>query len=557
MNQKSDSLKTFALWLAALFLMAVGAHLWMAWLYASPLPMWDQWYEALFFKSWVAGDLKVADFFAGNNEHRVVLTRVLDLGVIWANGRWEPLLQVTVNAFIFGLYACELAYFLWDFLGRKQAWLVCLLLAPFMTLPFTGENATWGFNSQQYFVNVLGLPALVWLGFAKFGSWRWYGGCLAAVLGLFTMANGLLAPVAVGGVLVLRMIKNRRAEKGQLISLAAAVVVFAIGAALNVTKEQDHSLQAHSFVEFTAALTRDLSWPFYNAPVMPCFIGLPLALLLVVYLRPKFEQTRAAEFLLALALWSVLQAVVLAYGRANYGEGVPASRYMDWIEILVIAGIFSAVLLAQLWERRLVLNSVLAGVYIVVIVAGLCQMSRVVVNGLLVPTRLWQLVAEERVERWAATENDADFLERPTVRPDAPMALRILRDKDIQTIFPAIGVPPAIVYATPERLMPLSGWLQRHSPWILAVGLGLFIGLCSYGLARGTVAFAAKSPMGIIALVAGLAALGYVWTIRNVSRQSVDYALQTKIVANFKAAGNFKRAAIHEEKAEELKRFAN
>ncbi len=548
--------------------MALGAHLWMAWLYASPLPMWDQWYEALFFKSWVVGDLKVADFFAGNNEHRVVLTRILDLGVIWLNGRWEPLLQMTVNALIFSVYAGELAYFLWDFFGCKNGWLVCLLLIPFVTLPFAGENATWGFNSQQYFVNIFGLLALVWLGFGKFGSWRWYCGCLAAVVGLFTMANGLLAPLAVGGLLVLRMIKNRQLDKGNIISLAAAALVFVIGVALNVTKEQDHSLQAHSFVEFTAALTRNLSWPFYQGefdskflqllfPLTPCLIGLPLVLLLVIYLRPNFQQPRSAEFLLALALWSVLQAVVLAYGRANYGGPLPASRYMDWLEIFVIAGVFSAALLAQLWERRLVLNGALAFIYIAVIFAGLCRMSQIVVNGLLVPTRVMELVAEERVQRFAATGNESDFLEGPTVRPDPQMALSILRDQDLQKILPTICVPPAMVSATPERLMPLSEWLQEHSPIILCVGLGLFIGLCGFGLARGTMGFAAKSPTGILALLAGLAALGYVWTIRTMSRQSVEYALQTQIAANFKAAGNLKRAAIHQQKADELKQFAN
>jgi len=38
-NQTTDSFKTFALWLVALFLMTLGAHLWMASLYGSPLPM--------------------------------------------------------------------------------------------------------------------------------------------------------------------------------------------------------------------------------------------------------------------------------------------------------------------------------------------------------------------------------------------------------------------------------------------------------------------------------------------------------------------------------------
>jgi len=514
------------------------------------------------------GDLKYADFFAGNNEHRVVLTRILDLGIIWLNGRWEPLLQMTVNAFIFCVYACGLAYFLWDFLGRKNAWLVCLLLIPFFTLPFAGENATWGFNSQQYFVNIFGLLALAWLGFGTFGSWRWYCGCVAAVIGLFTMANGLLAPAAVGGLLVLRMIKNRRIEKGNVISLAAAALVFVIGAVLNVTKQEDHSLQAHSFVEFTAALTRDLSWPFYQGefdsrffkllfPFAPCLIGLPLVLLLTFYLRPNFALPRAAEFLLVLALWSVLQTVVLAYGRANYGGSIPPSGYMDWLEVFVIGGVFSAAMLAQMWERHQVRNGILAFAYIALIFAGLGGMSGIVVNNLLMPTRMMEVVAEERVQRFAATGSESDFLEGPTDRPDPQMAMGILRDKDLQKILPAICVPPATVSDTPERLMPLSQWLQAHSPAILSVGLALSLCLSARELVGRKPGFVARNPAAYAAIVACVFGLLIVWSKHSVSRESVEYDLQEQIAANFKAAGNLKRAAIHEQKAEQLKQFEN
>jgi len=36
-------------------------------------------------------------------------------------------------------------------------------------------------------------------------------------------------------------------------------------------------------------------------------------------------------------------------------------------------------------------------------------------------------------------------------------------------------------------------------------------------------------------------------------RASVEYGMQKQLAADFKSAGNFKRAAIHEHKAEELK----
>jgi hypothetical protein len=556
LDQTNDSFKHYAAWLTALFLVALGAQLWVVELYGSPLPYWDQWYEAnSLFAPWMEGHLKWGDIFAGDSDHRIVLTHLLDLGLIWLNGRWEPLLQMTVNVFIHAVFACGLAFCLWDFFGRKNGWLVCFFLMPFFALPYGGENAIWGINSLWYFVNIFALMTLVGLGFGKLGSRWWWLGLAAAILSLFTMASGLLAPMAAGGLIVLRAIKNRRMEKENLISLGVCLLFVGLGAALSVTAEYNRPLQAHTFVEFTSALTRNLTWPFFNAPEMACIIALPLALLLVLYLRPNFQASRAAELLLALALWSGLQSVVIAYGRANYGEVIPASRYMDVFNVFVISSIFATTLLGQSWERDrfpkwngMLLPLVFAGI----IFFGLCRISQVVVDGLLIPTRVTNLIAEERVETFLATGNEQELLERPTVRPDPNVTLGVLRDAKLQAILPAVCLPPASSQVI-GRFTPVSRWLLKHSIAILSCGLILFVVLCGCELARGTVGLVRGNPAGIIALLAGLTALGFVWSKRSLQRESVEYGLQQQLAADFRSADNLKRAAIHEHKAEELK----
>ena len=151
------------------------------------------------------------------------------------------------------------------------------------------------------------------------------------------------------------------------------------------------------------------------------------------------------------------------------------------------------------------------------------------------------------------TTGDArDFFEPPTVRPDPDVVLEVLRNVSLQTILPAVCLPPASPPVT-GRFAGLAQWLLRNSPAILFSGLVLFAGLGGYGLWRGALGLMRANPAGIIALLAGLTALGFVWSNRSLRRDSVEYGLQRDLAAYFKSNHNLKRAAIHERKAEALK----
>jgi hypothetical protein len=555
MNPPRDSFKRFSLWLAALFLVVLGAKLRVVQLYGSPLPLWDQWYEADdFFRPWVEGHLTWQALFAPDNGHRILFTRLLDLIVIQLNGRWEPLLQMMVNAFIHTAFVCGLAFCLWDFLGRKNGWFVCFLLMPFFALPYAGENAIWAIT-LVYLLDIFSLATLVVLGFARPGSRWWWLGLAVAVMGLFTMASGLLAPMAVGGLTVLRAFKNRRVEKGNLITLVACLAVVGLGLAFRVSMEVGRPLQAHTFMEFALALVRNLTWLFFDAPGMACFIFLPLVLLIALYFRQNFQESRAAELLLGLGLWSLLQSATLAYGRANYADVFPVSRYLDILNVFVIASLFASLLLAQCWLRgafssKFTLLPPL--VFSAVIVFGLCRISQIVVDDLLLPTRAMNLVAEERVATFMATGNERDLLEPPTVRPNPEKALRVLRSTKLQTILPAVCLPPADARVT-GRFTAVSQWLLRHSTGLLYGGLGLFAGLIGYALNRSPLGLAWENLPAGIAMLALLAALGFVWSKAPVQRETVERDLDNQLAAHFKSENNLERAAIFEHKAEALR----
>jgi hypothetical protein len=556
-NSTRDSLRKFSLWLAALFLVVLGAKLRVVQLYGSALPLWDQWHEAeRFFRPWREGHLTWQLFFAAHNEHRILFTRLLDLGEIWLNGRWEPLLQMAVNTFIHAVFVCGLAFCLWNFPGRKNGWFVCFLLVPFFALPYAGENTIWAFNSQLYLLDIASLATLVGLGFSRPGGWCWWLGLVAAVMGLFTMASGLLAPLAVSGLMILRAIKQRRLDRRDLITLGLCLAVVGLGLALSVAMPDDRLLRAQTLAQFFASLARNLTWPFFDTPRLASLLALPLVWLLAWYFRPDFPLPRAAEFLLTFGLWGVLQSASLAYGRANYGELIPASRYMDVLSIFVIASLFATVLLAQLGSRGRFAQwamTLLPLVFAGVIYFGLVRISQIVVDNLLLPTRMMNLAVEERIGAFLASGDEQDLLEPPTVRPDPQVTLEVLRNTELQAILPAICLPPGSA-PSPGRFDAASRWLLRKSTLILYGGLGLFIGLMGYGLVRDPLGLARENIPAIAAWLTLLAALGFVWAKAPVRRETVERTLQYELANYFKSTGNLKRAAIHEQKAEALEK---
>ena len=108
--QTAERKRTLAAWLAAFFLVALGAKLWTIQLWATNLPYWDQWDEArLLFQPWLDGTLSWQNFFIPHNEHRIVFTRLLDLIEVQLNGQWDIYLQTVVNAVIHLAYGCGVA----------------------------------------------------------------------------------------------------------------------------------------------------------------------------------------------------------------------------------------------------------------------------------------------------------------------------------------------------------------------------------------------------------------------------------------------------------------
>ena len=475
-------------WLAALFLVIVGAKLWLIRVWATPIPYWDQWDEArLWLKPWLDGNWTWSELFAPHNEHRIFFTRVLDTLVIQLNGQWDPLLQMTINAFIHAGYACGLAACLWFFAGKKCGGLICFLLAPFFALPFAAENTIHGFQSQMYFLDIFSLAAIVGLGFAAPGTRWWFLGLAAGILSIFTMASGLLASLAVAGLVVLRMLKQRGVFRNQFVTLGCALAILIFGFALNVTVESDKQFQAKSLMYFLNALMVNLAWPFSNQPFMCYFVCLPLAVVVVKYFRPGFKNSRAAEFILVFGLWGFLQAAALAYGRSG---GVVSSRYMDILTIIPIASLGSLLLLAEELESlRLPARAVTiaAVLWAGILFFGLGQTSQATMTGYLPQTKKWESLEQKNVQAFLSTGDTNYLLHQPLLAIpywNPAGLIDLLRDPKLSVILPPACRAPAKPDGDEfQQMAPLSrgaALLLNHGVAILWSGLVLFAGVAGF-----------------------------------------------------------------------------
>jgi hypothetical protein len=318
--------------------------------FASALPFWDQWdaEAATWLKPWMQGELTVAHLLAAHNEHRIGWSRLWSLLWFEANGgRWDNLVLALANTLLSGLLAALTCALLRDGLATRVArgvfFALVLLLA---VIPFGWENLLVGFQSQFQF---LALFALLLLAAAarlpdRPVSLPMLWGL--ALLGLPTMATGVLAPVAAGGMLVLRAWAGqwRIGRAGLAVAGLAAITLGGLAA---VPVVPDHGvLRPDSLAEALRALGRVLAWPVPRGWWVVPALWLPTAWSLW-QLRRRRDVAPQEWLALGLAAWTLLQALAIVWSRGQ-GLEMPPSRYTDLLAFGLVANGWLAL---HGWER--------------------------------------------------------------------------------------------------------------------------------------------------------------------------------------------------------------
>jgi hypothetical protein len=456
-----------------------GAKLMLVHAYGSDVPFMDEWDAVgkVLIIPRALGQLGAGNFLAAQNEHRIVLTRLISYALAVSNGQWDPLLEMTVNAAIHAGLCAALLVFARRLSGGALYAGVVLVITSLFVLTFDWENTLQGLQSQFYLLECGALAVFLLCLRAAPLTPRWWLGWLAAAASLGTMASGFMAAATVLVMMALGAAMDRRlsARSAAAAALLAALCVAGILTARHVPSHEVY--RAGSAGTWLAGAARALSWPLMGWPAAFLVLQLPVALLIVTRLRARRVAGDEAV-VVALGVWTWMNIAALAYGRANMGM-LASSRYSDLYAVGSVAGVLAlAILLGRPLPARAWIP--LAVAWIALLSLGLRHLGHRAHAEFL--EDLPRVKAKERfyVRSFLATGNPrvlsgAPRNELPFPRPEA--LARLLSDPSVRAMLP-LGIRPPIALApdtgstgfelaSPSPLPLDSGgrvWMARKGP---------------------------------------------------------------------------------------------
>jgi hypothetical protein len=461
--------------------LAFGAKLMLMHAYGSDVPNWDEW-NAIGTELLVPhalGQLRVVDFFRPHNEHVLLFTRLINYSLAEANGQWDALLEMTVNAAIHAGICAALILFARRLVRGARFTAVSLVITILFVLAFDRENTLVGFQSQFYL--------LVWGALGMFLlcvpseplSPRWWAGWLVGAASLGTMSSGFMAAATVLLLLAARCAIDRRLPARFAVA-AALLAALCVAGVLTISHVAGHdALRAHTPWNWLFGAASALSWPIPGWPVAFVVLQLPVVVLVVKRVRERRIAGDEA-ILIALAAWTWMNAAAIAYGRAGT-EMTVSPRYTDVYAIALIANALALAVLscrdfrARVWAP-------LAALWIALFSLGLWEQNHLAYANVL--NDLPRVKAQERlhIRAFLATGDPGALLSAPPNEvpyPRADLLANMLATPAIRDMLP-LGIRPAVALS-PE---PGSNGFEAASPTELPLESGERVWIARKGPAR-------------------------------------------------------------------------
>lgn len=452
-------------------IVVAGAKFRLIAFFGSDIPFGDQWYGELTttYAPYLRGQFGWRELFAPHFEHRIVWTRLLDLGLLELNGRWDPRLQLLVNV----LLPLTAVAILLRHVVRDLAPLPAALAAGFIAFFFGSEalweNTLWGFQSQFYFLLIFSLVHVTETSTARPWSPAWWVGHAAGLANLFSMAGGALSAAAVLGWLAWRRWRCDERHAGDAFTAIWNLALVATSALLWPAMGIFRHGSAHPGpLEILYRICDVLSWPG-----MDWRLGLLVWAPAIGYLfRQLLSPARrfGPAWLLPVTLLALSFIAVVVYARG----GALASRYSDFYAL----GVFANLICALAWPAsgpRAKLKLVLALAWAFLLTNCLSRSEQKAYFYTLVPDLTTRQQEAERIRTFLRMGETAPMLARPAFDEHQMTAFELVRTTPaLRDILPySLQEPKAIVAAkdappagfSPEQLPAIPGLPPGMPAW--------------------------------------------------------------------------------------------
>jgi len=435
-------------WAVAAGMAVLAAQWWLVAHAGTDIPFQDQWdvEGKWLYPAWHHGALQLADLFQPYNGQRLVCTHLLNLLLFVINGQWDPLLQMAVGALLHAAGAMLLTRNLvsmsvgWKARGFISAGVVmaCLPLASWF-------NALDGLQSLVYFTLGFSLVAFACLGDGNASAIKVLVGIAAGLAAMLSSGAGELVPVALVGLMIMRIAEARDGKTILRTAWPAAVLlVAAVALMASVPPDRgSRALQSHSAAEFLGAFATLMAWPHVDQPWAALALNLPLVLVVTARIRRRRHPRAGENFVLLIGGWVVAIALATAWARGAGGEllaGIVPSRYVDFIVLLPLANAWCAIVLAaEAAGQRRARARVLTAAWCCFLFIGWLGLSLEMWRGVVRPRIRDRLAPVRLAVAFQASGDPAVFAGQPRLyvpHPNPESILVVLHDPQMQGVLP-------------------------------------------------------------------------------------------------------------------------
>jgi hypothetical protein len=443
-----------------------------------PTPYWDQWdAEAIaLYLPYYSGTLGPERWFAFHNEHRLLLTRVNALALLWLSGSWDPVLQMLVNAAIHVGGIALLVVLVGRLLDRASLLLFLAFVTLLFAAPLGWDNTLGGFQIQFYYLILLSLLSLHLLCGAPAWSPRWLIGTLLGIAAYFSMASGALVLPAVVILTLAQRAVGQRAGARELTGMALHIALSFVLLSDALSFSPNADFRAGTIGQLINSILVSASWPIAAASwptvlrIIPAMlVHLPIMIFAVRFLAQRNGIADRRWFVLALAAWMAVQIFALSYGRVG---GSTESRYADIFLIgIALNGAAWLYLMRDVdmaSKRRLIL---LPAIWLLAVMLGAGQKATSRAVDGIAARYATGLIQTENVKGFLATGDFAHLAGKPLLHIPYPSAERLhdlLSDPKLRAILPA-----ALTGAPERNRVKLA--ILRSGPLLLPLGLALLL----------------------------------------------------------------------------------